>query len=87
MHVQKIKVEKTILHCGIYQQIENNSCFYLMHCFYKSLIVIRIYHHFTLTAANHCCQSLKSGHSEILIMSFVSIGGNVLYFSKKKKRF
>ena len=29
-----------------------------MHCFLKSLIVIRRYHHFTHRAANHCCQSL-----------------------------
>ena len=29
-----------------------------MHCFSKSLIVIRRYHHFTHRAANHCCQSL-----------------------------
>ena len=29
-----------------------------MHCFFKSLIVIRRYHHFTHRAANHCCQSL-----------------------------
>ena len=30
-----------------------------MYCFSKSLIVIRIYHHFTHRAANHCCQSLS----------------------------
>ena len=30
-----------------------------MHCFWKSLTVIRRYHHFTHRAANHCCQSLK----------------------------
>ena len=29
-----------------------------MHCFSKSLIVIRRYNHFTNRAANHCCQSL-----------------------------
>ena len=31
-----------------------------MHCFSKSLIVIRRYHHFTHRAANHCCQSLNA---------------------------
>ena len=30
-----------------------------MHCFSKSLIVIRRYPHFTHRAANHCCQSLS----------------------------
>ena len=30
-----------------------------MHCFSKSLIVIRRYHHFTYRAANYCCQSLR----------------------------
>ena len=32
-----------------------------MHCFSKSLVVIRRYHHFTHRAANHCCQSLTGG--------------------------
>ena len=31
-----------------------------MHCFSKSLIVIRRYHHFAPRAANHCCQSLMA---------------------------
>ena len=47
-----------ILNCGLYQQIGKKSGFYLMHCFLKSFIVIRRYHHFAPRAANHCCQSL-----------------------------
>ena len=31
-----------------------------MHCFSKSLIVIRRYHHFTHRAANRCWQSLNN---------------------------
>ena len=34
-----------------------------MHCFLKSLIVIRRYHQFTHRAANHCCQSLNEESS------------------------
>ena len=30
-----------------------------MHCFPKSPIKIRKYHHFTNRTANHCCQSLN----------------------------
>ena len=51
-----------LLNCGIYQQIEKNSGFYMMYCFLKSLIVIRRYHHFTQRAVNHCCQSLKGDY-------------------------
>ena len=35
-----------------------------MHCFLKSLIVIRRYNHFTHRASNHCCQSLSYHLSE-----------------------
>ena len=40
-----------------------------MHCFSKSLIVIRRYHHFTHRAANHCCQSLSLVPTENSILS------------------
>ena len=42
----------------MYLQIEKNSGFHLVHCFPKSLIKSRKYHHFTNRTANHCCQSL-----------------------------
>ena len=36
-----------------------------MHCFSKSLIVIRRYNHFTFRAANHCCQCLTQYKKEL----------------------
>ena len=33
-----------------------------MHCFLKSLIVLRIYHHFTYGAANHCVSPLLANY-------------------------
>ena len=43
----------------MYQRIEKNSGFNLVHCFLISLIVSWRYHHFTNGTPNHCCQSLK----------------------------
>ena len=49
-----------------------------MHCFLKSLIVIRRYHHFTHRAANHCCQSLKES-LHIICMTIIFFEINQLY--------
>ena len=43
----------------MYHEIEKKSGFHLVHCFPKSLIKSRKYHHFTNRTANHCCQSLN----------------------------
>ena len=56
-----IFVISIILNCGIYQQIETNSGFYLIHCFFKSLILIFRYHHFTYRAANQQSLSYHTG--------------------------
>ena len=42
-----------------------------MHCFSKSHIVIRRYHHFTHRAANHCCQSLRKERLATKVISFL----------------
>ena len=44
-----------------------------MHCFSKSLIVIRRYHHFTHRAAIHCYQSLRAQDEVRDVASFVDI--------------
>ena len=53
----------------MYLQKEKNSGFHLVHCFPKSLIKSRKYHHFTNRTANHCCQSLN--YSKIILYQFL----------------
>ena len=46
----------------MYLQIEKNSGFHLVHCFPKSLIMSRKYHHFTNRTANQMWHVGLSAH-------------------------
>ena len=56
------------MHYIMYQRIEKNAGFNLVHCFLISLIGSRRYPHFTNGTPNHCCQSLN-----IIAHSYYSI--------------